>query len=86
MKIGFQMLEMQVSHKMKEKIENIIKKNIPDAVCEFKGDSCNLKLKVSSGIFSTMTLINQHRTIMILLNDEFKSGELHALSLETIVI
>ena len=45
-----------------------------------------LKLKVSSGIFSTMSLINQHRTIMSLLNDEFKSGELHALSLETIVI
>lgn len=86
MKIGFQMLETQVLNKMKEKIENIIKKNIPDAVCEFKGDSCNLKLQVSSEIFSTMTLINQHRTIMSLLNDEFKSGELHALSLETIVI
>ncbi len=86
MKIGFQMLETQVSPNMKEKIENIIIKNIPDAVCEFKGDSCNLKLQVSSEIFSTMTLINQHRTIMNLLNDEFKSGELHALSLETIVI
>ena len=86
MKIGFQMLETQVLNKMKEKIENIIKKNIPDAVCEFKGDSCNLQLQVSSEIFSKMTLINQHRTIMSLLNDEFKSGELHALSLETIVI
>ena len=86
MKIGFQMLETQVLNKMKEQIENIIKKNIPDAVCKFKGDSCNLKLQVSSEIFSTMTLINQHRTIMSLLNDEFKSGELHALSLETIVI
>ena len=86
MKIGFQMLETQVLNKMEEQIENIIKKNIPDAVCKFKGDSCNLKLQVSSEIFSTMTLINQHRTIMNLLNDEFKSGELHALSLETIVI
>ena len=86
MKIGVQMLETQVLNKMKEQIENIIKKNIPDAVCKFKGDSCNLKLQVSSEIFSTMTLINQHRTIMNLLNDEFKSGELHALSLETIVI
>ena len=80
------MPEMQVSHRMKEKIENIIKTNIPDAVCEFQGDSCNLKLQVSSRIFSTMTLINQHKTIMSLLNDEFKSGELHALSLETRVI
>ena len=86
MKIGFQMLETQVLNKMKEQIENIIKKNIPDAVCKFKGDSCNLKLQVSSEIFSTMTLINKHTTIMNLLNDEFKSGELHALSLETIVI
>jgi len=86
LRTGFQMPEMQVSHRMKEKIENIIKTNIPDAVCEFQGDSCNLKLQVSSGIFSTMTLINQHKTIMSLLNDEFKSGELHALSLETRVI
>ena len=86
MKIGFQMLETQALNEMKEKIENIIKKNIPDAVCEFQGDSCSLKLQVSSEIFSKMTLINQHRTIMSLLNDEFKSGELHALSLETIVI
>ena len=86
MKIGFQMLETQVINKKKEKNENIYKKNIPAAVCEVKGDSCNLKLLVSSEIFSTMTLINQHRTIMKLLDDEFKSGELHALSLETIVI
>ena len=69
MKIGFQMLETQVLNKMKEKIENIIKKNIPDAVCEFKGDSCNLKLQVSSERFSPINLINQHRTIMNLLDD-----------------
>ena len=68
---------------MKEKIETIIKQNIPDAICKFEGDSCNLRLKVSSSVFSKMPLIEQHKKIMKLLEGEFKSGELHALSLET---
>ena len=42
------MLEMLVFHNMKDKIKNIIKENLPDAVCKFDGDSCNLKLEVSS--------------------------------------
>ena len=39
---------MQVSHKMKELINNIIIENVPDAKCTFDGDLCNLKLIVSS--------------------------------------
>ena len=80
------MLEMLVFHNMKDKIKNIIKENLPDAVCRFDGDSCNLKLEVSSKTFSSMSLIEQHKTILKLLENEFKSGELHALSLETRVL
>ena len=77
------MLEMLVSHKMKELINNIILENIPDANCCFEGDSCNLKLIVSSAEFKDMSLLDQHKKVMKLLEKKFESGELHALSLET---
>lgn len=77
------MLEMLAFLNMKENIEKIIIKNMPDAICEFEGDSCNLRLIVTSKIFNGMPLIGQHRTVMKLLESKFESGELHALSLET---
>ena len=80
------MLEMLVSHKMRELINNIILENIPDANCCFEGDSCNLKLIVSSAEFKDMSLLDQHKKVMKLLENKFESGELHALSLETKLI
>jgi len=74
---------MQAFHEMQEAIIKIITADIPDAKCIFGGDSCNLRLVVSSKAFNGMTLIQQHQKIMKLLENKFKSGELHALSLET---
>ena len=74
---------MQVFHNMEEIIKKIITANIDDAKCSFEGDSCNLRVIVTSSVFSGMSLINQHKMVMRLLEDKFKSGELHALSLET---
>ena len=68
---------------MEDIIKKIIVENIPDAICLFEGDSCNLRLIVISSIFNDMPLINQHKKIMKLLEGKFQSGELHALSLET---
>ena len=68
---------------MEDVIKEIIIENIPDAVCSFEGDSCNLKLIVISNTFKDIPLINQHRIIMKLLESRFQSGDLHALSLET---
>ena len=68
---------------MQDKIENLINLNIPDAVCTFEGDACNLKLIVVSKEFKDLSLVNQHRKVLKLLEDDFESGELHALSLET---
>ena len=77
---------MQVFHNMKEIIEKIIIENIPDAICNFEGDSCNLCLTVSSKTFNGSSLINQHKKVMKPLEGKFESGELHALSLETKII
>ncbi len=68
---------------MEDIIKKIIVENIPDAICLFEGDSCNLRLIVISSIFKDMSLINQHKKIMKLLEGKFQSGDLHALSLET---
>ena len=68
---------------MQDKIKKIILANIPDARCAFEGDSCGLRLKVTSSTFKDMSLINQHRKVLKLLENDFQSGELHALSLET---
>ena len=68
---------------MEDIIKKIIVENIPDAICLFEGDSCNLRLIVISSVFNEMPLINQHKKIMKLLEGKFQSGELHALSLET---
>ena len=46
----------------------------------------NLRLEVSSKIFTDMSLIDQHKTVMRLLQNKFKTGELHALSLKTKIL
>ena len=68
---------------MEDIIKKIIVENIPDAICLFEGDSCNLRLIVISSVFTEMPLIDQHKKIMKLLEGKFLSGDLHALSLET---
>ena len=68
---------------MEDIIKKIILENIPDAICLFEGDSCNLRLIVISSVFTEMPLIDQHKKIMKLLEGKFQSGDLHALSLET---
>ncbi len=68
---------------MEDIIKKIIVENIPDAICLFEGDSCNLRLIVISSVFTEMPLIDQHKKIMKLLEGKFQSGDLHALSLET---
>ena len=68
---------------MEEIIKRIIEDNIPDAVCIFEGDSCNLKLTVTSDSFKELKLIDQHKRVLELLKSKFQSGELHALSIET---
>ncbi|MBL32541.1 MAG: BolA family transcriptional regulator [Gammaproteobacteria bacterium] len=68
---------------MEEIIKTIIEENIPDAVCIFEGDSCNLKLTVTSDSFKELKLLDQHKRVLDLLKSKFQSGELHALSIET---
>ena len=67
----------------RDAIEKIILEGIPDADCSFDGDSCNFKLVVISASFKGISLIQQHKRVLNLLKDNFQSGSLHALSLDT---
>ena len=76
------MLEMLGSMD-REAIQKIILEGIPDANCSFDGDSCNFKLVVTSSSFKDISIIEQHKKVLNLLKDNFQSGSLHALSLDT---
>ena len=67
----------------KELIKNLISSEIADAKCVFEGDSCNFKLLVISKYFEDISLIEQHKMVLLPLKKQFQSGELHALSIET---
>ena len=67
----------------KELIKNLISSEIVDAECVFEGDSCNFKLLVISKSFEDISLIEQHKMVLLPLKKQFQSGELHALSIET---
>ena len=67
----------------KELIENLITSEIADAECVFEGDSCSFKLLVISKSFREISLIEQHKIVLLPLKKQFESGELHALSIET---
>ena len=67
----------------KELIKNLISSEIADAECVFEGDSCNFKLLVISKSFVDISLIEQHKMVLLPLKKQFQSGELHALSIET---
>ena len=56
---------------MEEIIKEIIEENIPDAVCYFEGDSCNLKLTVTSDSFKDLKLLDQHKRVLELLKSKF---------------
>ena len=64
-------------------LKKIIIEEIQDAEVAFVGDDCNLKLSVTSNRFEGVSIIQQHRMVLNLLKNNFESGELHALSLET---
>jgi acid stress-induced BolA-like protein IbaG/YrbA len=55
---------------------------LPDASVEISGEGCNLACTVISDKFDGESLLNRQKTILSLVNDEIKSGELHALTIK----
>ena len=68
-----------------EKIRSSILNVLPDAFISFHEKDCNFKIKIISRQFTGLNVIQRHKLILGALEKFIKSGELHAVSLETLL-
>ncbi len=66
---------------IKQKIEAAI----PDSQVETNGEECNFSVIVTSKSFEGKSPIQRHRMVNDVFKAQFDSGELHALSIKTVV-
>ena len=63
-------------------ITNFLKSKFPEAEISFDGEDCNSKVLIVSKQFEGLTL-QRHKLVLGVLKEQFQTGELHALSLNT---
>jgi len=68
-----------------EKIRSNILNVLPDAFISFHEKDCNFKIKIISKQFTGLNIMQRHKLILGALEKFIKSGELHAVSLETLL-
>ena len=64
-------------------ITNFLKSKFPEAEISFDGEDCNSKVLIVSKQFEGLTSIQRHKLVLNVLKEQFQTGELHALSLNT---
>jgi acid stress-induced BolA-like protein IbaG/YrbA len=64
-------------------ITSFLKSQFPEADISFDGEDCNSKVLIISKEFEGLTTLKRHKLVLGALKDHFKTGELHALSLNT---
>jgi|TARA_A100001011_G_scaffold379949_1_gene446582 acid stress-induced BolA-like protein IbaG/YrbA len=64
-------------------ITNFLKSKFPEAEISFDGEDCNSKVLIVSKQFEGLTSIQRHKLVLGVLKEQFQTGELHALSLNT---
>ena len=68
-----------------EKIRSNILNVLPEACISFHEKDCNFKIKIISRQFTGLNVIQRHKLVLGALEKFIKSGELHAVSLETLL-
>ena len=71
-----------------DQVESRLKQAYPGsdvAVIDTKGDGYHFDLRIASPAFQGKTRIRQHQEVMAVFDKELKSGELHALSVKTLI-
>ncbi|MCF6345092.1 MAG: BolA/IbaG family iron-sulfur metabolism protein [Thiomicrorhabdus sp.] len=66
-------------------IKAMIEAAIPDSQVETNGEECNFSIIVTSKSFEGKSPIQRHRMVNDVFKTQFDSGELHALSIKTLV-
>lgn len=56
------------------------------AVIDFTGTNDHFEVRISEPSFKSLTRIQQHKKVMEIFAEELASGEVHALSIKTILI
>ena len=64
-------------------ITNFLKSKFPEAEISFDGEDCNSKVLIVSKQFEGLTSLQRHKLVLSVLREQFQTGELHALSLNT---
>ena len=67
-----------------QQIKAWIEAGLPDATVEVVGDGRHFQALIVSPAFEGKTLIQRHRMVKSLLQEQFDSGILHALSMRTL--
>ena len=64
-------------------ITNFLQSKFPEAEISFDGEDCNSKVLIVSKQFEGLTSLQRHKLVLGVLREQFQTGELHALSLNT---
>ena len=64
-------------------ITNFLQLKFPEAEISFDGEDCNSKVLIVSKQFEGLTSLQRHKLVLGVLREQFQTGELHALSLNT---
>ncbi|WP_373019398.1 BolA family protein [Thiomicrorhabdus sp.] len=68
-----------------DKIKELIQSAIPGSQVETSGADCNFSIIVTSSEFEGKSPIQRHRMVNDIFKTQFETGELHALSIKTLV-
>lgn len=69
-------------------VENRLKSHFPDAdiaVIDLTGTEDHYEVRIASSAFQGRSRIEQQRQVMAALDAELKSGEVHALTIKTLI-
>ena len=64
-------------------ITQFLQLKFPEAEISFEGEDCNSKVLIVTKEFEGLTTLKRHKLVLSMLKEHFKTGELHALSLNT---
>ena len=64
-------------------ITQFLKSKFPEAEISFDGEDCNSKVLIVSNEFEDLNTLQRHKLVLSVLKEQFQTGELHALSLDT---
>ncbi|MDP6163136.1 MAG: BolA/IbaG family iron-sulfur metabolism protein [Candidatus Thioglobus sp.] len=66
-----------------EEVQAKLETGLEGSKVSMEGDGCNCSAVIVSPIFEGMSLLQRQRLVLGLVKEEFKSGELHALTVKT---